>query len=675
MIKRTAMLGLAAVILLTAVQAPSAERVVLAEMFGGTWCGYCPEAHAALQAISEERGETEFVALYYHIGGADPFRTSESQARASWYGVGGVPHVKFDGVETCVGVYENLALTVGWYDGIIDGRRAIPSPLTIDSAGQISSDSGYITVDIVARDTVGYSPIQAQFVLIENDVFYNSNEYDFTVRDMLPAEALTLAAPGDSIQITRNFVVDPTWNYENMRVVVLVEDTVLKEIVQAHMLPPPYELHMASSHYAQEIDYLGEAVYNVTLANHGTATDTVTMNIMHTDLPDGASMWDWWAQYCDESTGICYFGAQDFVLAPGQVDTFTVHMEDFLGNVQGRAVTMFTAQSKGEPTIQLSEIYGTFVDLPSILLVDDDGGASHETHLETALADTGYPAMVWDVVSNGRPTQTLLDSFWAAFWTTAGADGSALTLADEAAMATYLDGGGNLFIASMDYLSSRVAMTPFIQNYLHINSWASDVGGLTMNGAYGDPISHEMALGLVGGPVPYANCDSFVTDGGVDVVFSSMTTERGVRVEENGHKVAFTSFPFENVKTAEPSPNNQKTLARRIVEWFMLPAGVEEGGDVEFAGLSLKQNSPNPFNPITTIRFSVPADAGRVALDIYNVSGRLVRSLVDGELAPGPHSLVWDGRDGSGHDLASGIYFARLAADGETSSMKMTLLK
>lgn len=674
MIRRTAMLGLAAFVLLTASPALSADRVVLAEMFGGTWCGYCPEAHAALQDLTEECGECGLVALYYHIGGADPFRTSESQARASWYSVGGVPHVRFDGVETCEGVYSNLELTTDWYRGIIQSRRAIPSPLTMDSFGQISSNSGYITVDIVARDAVDYSPIQAQFVLVENGVEYNSNIYDFTVRDVLPFEALSLSSPGDSVRITRNFTVDPTWNYENMRVVAFVEDTGLKEIVQAHMMPPPYDLHIASPHYAEEVDYYGEAIYTAYVENRGTATDTVTMNITQAELPDGVSSWDWFAQYCS-TNGTCYFGPSDFVLDPGEIDTFYIHMGDYLGNVQGRAVTDFTAQSNGEPSILLTESYGTFVDLPSILLVDDDGGASYETYLESALADTGFPAMVWDISSRGRPDQTLLNSFWAAFWTTGATDGTQLTLADEAVMAGYLQGGGHLFMTSMDYLSSRVAMTPFIHDYLHIDSWSSDVGGLSMSGVFGDQISSGMTLGLVGGPVPSANSDSFVSDGEADVIFTSLSSERGVKVEEDGHKVAFVSFPFEDVKVANPPPNNQKSLARRIVEWFMLPTGVEENEGSEFARLSLEQNRPNPFNPVTTIAFTVPSGADRVSLAVYNVNGRLVRTLVDGAMASGPHSVVWDGRDSEGRSMSSGVYFAKLAAGDDVSSVKMTLLK
>ncbi len=84
---------------------------------------------------------------------------------------------------------------------------------------------------------------------------------------------------------------------------------------------------------------------------------------------------------------------------------------------------------------------------------------------------------------------------------------------------------------------------------------------------------------------------------------------------------------------------------------------------------------PNPFNPKTTVRFEVPS-VGPVDLAVYDVAGRLVRTLVAGEsYAPGPHELPWDGRDGRGVEVAGGVYFARVEAGGETASAKMVLLK
>ena len=75
--------------------------------------------------------------------------------------------------------------------------------------------------------------------------------------------------------------------------------------------------------------------------------------------------------------------------------------------------------------------------------------------------------------------------------------------------------------------------------------------------------------------------------------------------------------------------------------------------------------SPNPFNPSTTLRFDLPV-GGRVRLAVYDVAGRLLRTLLDVELPAGSHEAVWDGRDSAGRGMASGSYFARLLA-GEGS--------
>ena len=83
---------------------------------------------------------------------------------------------------------------------------------------------------------------------------------------------------------------------------------------------------------------------------------------------------------------------------------------------------------------------------------------------------------------------------------------------------------------------------------------------------------------------------------------------------------------------------------------------------------------PNPFNPVTDIKFSLPRSA-KVNLRVYDVGGRLVRTLVSGELAAGVHGERWDGRDEAGLNVASGVYFARLQFDGETSIKSMALVR
>jgi hypothetical protein len=90
--------------------------------------------------------------------------------------------------------------------------------------------------------------------------------------------------------------------------------------------------------------------------------------------------------------------------------------------------------------------------------------------------------------------------------------------------------------------------------------------------------------------------------------------------------------------------------------------------------LWLGQNLPNPFNPSTSIRFSLPV-AARVSLRVYDVAGRPVRTLLDEDRPAGEHGAAWDGKDDRGAAVPAGVYFYRLAAGEELLSRKMILLK
>lgn len=88
----------------------------------------------------------------------------------------------------------------------------------------------------------------------------------------------------------------------------------------------------------------------------------------------------------------------------------------------------------------------------------------------------------------------------------------------------------------------------------------------------------------------------------------------------------------------------------------------------------LRANVPNPFNPSTEFSF-VLSQAGPVSLRVYTVRGELVRTLVDEDMAAGPHSLVWNGIDDQGRQAASGAYIVRFVAPDRTQSRHITLLK
>ena len=88
----------------------------------------------------------------------------------------------------------------------------------------------------------------------------------------------------------------------------------------------------------------------------------------------------------------------------------------------------------------------------------------------------------------------------------------------------------------------------------------------------------------------------------------------------------------------------------------------------------LDQNHPNPFNPSTTISFSLSTPS-HVSLRIYDASGRYIRTLIDEPCDAGRHEERWDGRDESGRELSSGIYFCRIEAGALSETRKMVLLR
>ena len=92
------------------------------------------------------------------------------------------------------------------------------------------------------------------------------------------------------------------------------------------------------------------------------------------------------------------------------------------------------------------------------------------------------------------------------------------------------------------------------------------------------------------------------------------------------------------------------------------------------SAVALHANYPNPFNPETTIAFDLP-QASSVELQVFDVLGQTVRTLVAEGLSAGSHQVVWDGLDAPGSKVSSGVYFYRLQAGQQVQMRRMLLLK
>jgi hypothetical protein len=88
----------------------------------------------------------------------------------------------------------------------------------------------------------------------------------------------------------------------------------------------------------------------------------------------------------------------------------------------------------------------------------------------------------------------------------------------------------------------------------------------------------------------------------------------------------------------------------------------------------LSQNYPNPFNPATTIKFNLSRESD-VRLEIFNIMGQRVITLINGRMSAAKHSIQWNGKDASGYEAATGIYFYRINSGDFVETRKMLLMK
>jgi hypothetical protein len=114
----------------------------------------------------------------------------------------------------------------------------------------------------------------------------------------------------------------------------------------------------------------------------------------------------------------------------------------------------------------------------------------------------------------------------------------------------------------------------------------------------------------------------------------------------------------------------------RVSETEMTISMSGSGGPAIPNRLELLGNTPNPFNPSTTIRFTVPAGPmQKYSLRVYDVSGRLVRQLASGQVSGGLQEVFWNGQNERGESVGSGIYLYRLEVGRESFTGKMVLVK
>jgi len=135
--------------------------------------------------------------------------------------------------------------------------------------------------------------------------------------------------------------------------------------------------------------------------------------------------------------------------------------------------------------------------------------------------------------------------------------------------------------------------------------------------------------------------------------------------------------------TATLTGYDTEVIAGVIVTESNITTGVDftlvtDGDEIIVITTKLNNNYPNPFNPVTTIGYSIK-DAGNVTIEVYNLRGQIVKTLVNEVKETGDHTATWNGTDNSNKSVSSGVYFYKMVSEGNigryTSTKKMILMK
>jgi thiol-disulfide isomerase/thioredoxin len=327
----------------------SSQRVVLAELFTATWCEFCPYATRAINELADEYGSNRLLVLQYHPNdGVDPFGNNETDARMfSYYNVTGYPTMIFDGTIGTVG---------GWtgaydsYNATIQSELQNPSDVSISLAGSLTD----FTVNVTASSSFQSIPAVVRFVVYEDDIPYNAPNgetlFRFTVRTMLDDQAITLV-PGQTISVQRAFQPQPSWNMNNLGLVVFVQDDETHQVLQAAAFQKPTAFSFTSPNTVETVQPSEIASFSATLANTGTLEDSYNLTLTNS-LPAG-----WGAQFCN-GTWCC---PHSTIIAMQAGGSQNISVDIFTSNTGGSGNVTLDVTSQSDPTLTCSIVFDATV--------------------------------------------------------------------------------------------------------------------------------------------------------------------------------------------------------------------------------------------------------------------------------------------------------------------------
>jgi hypothetical protein len=199
----------------------------------------------------------------------------------------------------------------------------------------------------------------------------------------------------------------------------------------------------------------------------------------------------------------------------------------------------------------------------TILLVDDDENDPDVRGTYTgALDSVGVAYDVWDVVNDGPPSTGNLTPYQTVIWFTGDDIDATLSAADEAALGSFLDGGGKLFLSSQNYFYDVGFVNTFMQNYLHVSAVQNDVGATSVKGVAGNAVGDGLGPYALTSLAEFADRLTPRTPGGLSAFVNQSDSTVAVSFADGSYCTLFAAFPFERLNSG-----NAEEMMERILSW------------------------------------------------------------------------------------------------------------
>ncbi len=438
---------------------------------------------------------------------------------------------------------------------------------------------------------------------------------------------------------------------------------------------------------------MGEPNFDFAASDHGAIADILELHAFHTTITNNSGLPDnysvtmvknatepWTGTMC--AGELCYppfITDIDIPLADGELINLDI---DLTPGELGEGTLVITVTSDNNPAMSITRSFTVITPGLDVLLVAGDNDMGNDVWYRNALLADGQTVGTWKRQEMGALSNGDITSFNNVVWESGTVDGG-LDVYDLAALAYYVQHGGNLFMSGQNLAWESCSTdspyyTPSTKGWFNAilkTDYADDeFFAENASGPLGDLVTEGLSFNLFGGDGAGNNdsLDGLATVGeGIATLMYDTGGIAATRTFYGDGKTFFAGFAFEGIDTEA----NRNGFMAQVMAWFnneLTPVG-----DMVAPLLaSIPYASPNPFNPQTSILFEVGgvnSVSGEVV--IYNVKGQVVRNLFQGSVSPGPQSMVWNGRNNNGRNMSTGVYFAQVRLNDQSKTVKMTLVK